>query len=194
MRRRLDLAISLVGEPSVLYLDEPTTGLDPQSRHELWDVVRDLVGAGSTVLLTTQYLEEVDRLADDIVVMDGGAAIARGTSEELKAKTDRQTLELRPSDTARMEDSVRIVEGISGIRPHVDGNRLLIQINDRALPAAVLRRLDENDIELTELALRQPSLDEVFLSLTGHRRPSGATTSEDGLSPATEGPTDRGGE
>ncbi|GAA2340376.1 ATP-binding cassette domain-containing protein [Streptomyces kunmingensis] len=167
MRRRLDLAVSLVGDPAVLYLDEPTTGLDPESRHELWDIVRGLVTNGSTVLLTTQYLEEADRLADDIVVIDGGAAIATGTPEELKAKTDRQTLEIQPAAAGDLEATLRIVEELSGVRPLADGSRLRIQVNDSALPSAVLRRLDESGIEVTELALRQPSLDEVFLSLTG---------------------------
>ncbi|MGW2657915.1 ATP-binding cassette domain-containing protein [Streptomyces sp. NPDC001478] len=169
MRRRLDLAVSLVGEPSVLFLDEPTTGLDPESRNELWDIVRRLVTNGSTVLLTTQYMDEADQLADDIVVIDGGTAIAKGTPEELKAKTDRQTLEIQPADAVHLEATRRIVEEISGIRPAGEGGTLRIQINDTALPSAVLRRLDEAGIEVTELALRRPSLDEVFLSLTGSK-------------------------
>ncbi|MEV0916211.1 ATP-binding cassette domain-containing protein [Streptomyces sp. NPDC049967] len=169
MRRRLDLAVSLVGSPSVLYLDEPTTGLDPESRYELWDIVRKLVTNGSTVLLTTQYMDEADRLADDIVVIDGGAAIATGTPEELKAKTDRQTLEIQPADSGRLKDTRQIIEELSGIQPIVKGNQLRIQVNDTALTTAVLRRLDEAGIEVIELALRQPSLDEVFLSLTGSR-------------------------
>nr|AKA59084.1 ABC transporter [Streptomyces sp. WAC2288] len=167
MRRRLDLAVSLVGDPSVLYLDEPTTGLDPQSRYELWDIVRDLVAGGSTVLLTTQYMDEADQLADDIVVIDGGVAIAAGTSEELKAKTDRQTLEIQPAAADRMAETASIVTSLSGTPPIVSGGALRIQVNDTALPAAVLRRLDGAGIEVTELALRRPSLDEVFLSLTG---------------------------
>jgi oleandomycin transport system ATP-binding protein len=169
MRRRLDLAVSLVGDPSVLYLDEPTTGLDPESRYELWDIVRRLVTNGSTVLLTTQYMDEADRLADDIVVIDGGTAIATGTPEELKAKTDRQTLQIQPAEPSHLEATRRIVEELSGIRPVANGNQLRIQVNDTALPTAVLRRLDEAGIEVTELALRRPSLDEVFLSLTGSR-------------------------
>ncbi|MGW0671775.1 ATP-binding cassette domain-containing protein [Streptomyces sp. NPDC002746] len=167
MRRRLDLAVSLVGEPSVLYLDEPTTGLDPESRYELWDIVRRLVTNGSTVLLTTQYLDEADRLADDIVVIDGGVSIATGTPEELKAKTERQTLEIQLAPDGDLDTTRRIIEELSGARPVVDGNRLRIQVNDTALPSVVLRRLDESGIEVQELALRQPSLDEVFLSLTG---------------------------
>ncbi|MFI1017866.1 ATP-binding cassette domain-containing protein [Streptomyces sp. NPDC020965] len=180
MRRRLDLAVSLVGDPAVLYLDEPTTGLDPQSRYELWDIVRDLVAGGSTVLLTTQYMDEADRLADDIVVIDGGVAIASGTSEELKAKTDRQTLEIQPADPDRLADTIRIVTELSGSQPVVSGNRLRIQVNDTALPGTVLRLLDGAGIEVTELALRRPSLDEVFLSLTGRtaRDASGPVSGE----------------
>ncbi|EST37919.1 hypothetical protein N566_10385 [Streptomycetaceae bacterium MP113-05] len=170
MQRRLDLAVSLVGEPTVLYLDEPTTGLDPESRLEMWDIVRDLVTAGSTVLLTTQYMEEVDRLANDIVVIDEGVVIARGTSEELKAKTDRQALEIVPADSSRLSETSKIVEDLSGGRPVADGKRLLVRVNDTALPGMVLRRLDQAGIEVSELALRQPSLDEVFLSLTGKGR------------------------
>jgi oleandomycin transport system ATP-binding protein len=167
MRRRLDLAVSLVGEPRVLFLDEPTTGLDPESRNELWTVLRGLVANGSTVLLTTQYMDEADRLADDIVVIDGGTAIATGTPEELKAKIDRQTLEIQPADDEHLDVTRRIVAELSGITPTGEGSKLRIQVNDAALPAAVLRRLDEAGIEVTELALRRPSLDEVFLSLTG---------------------------
>ncbi|MFC4147308.1 ATP-binding cassette domain-containing protein [Micromonospora mangrovi] len=172
MRRRLDLAVSLVGDPAVLFLDEPTTGLDPQSRFQLWDIVRDLVAGGSTVLLTTQYLDEVDRLADDIVVIDQGVAIASGTSAELKSKIDQQTLELVPADPASLERSAAIVGELAGARPVREGDRLVLQVNDTGLPAAVLRRLDEAGIALASLALRQPSLDEVFLSLTGGRRPA----------------------
>ncbi|MCX4547581.1 ATP-binding cassette domain-containing protein [Streptomyces sp. NBC_01387] len=169
MRRRLDLAVSLVGDPSVLFLDEPTTGLDPESRFELWDIVRDLVTGGSTVLLTTQYLDEVDHLADDIVVIDKGVSIAAGTSAELKAKIDQQTLEIQPADENMLDRTSEIVEELSGVKPNRQGHQLILQVNDAGLPAAVLRRLDEAGIEVTELALRQPSLDEVFLSLTGSR-------------------------
>ncbi|MGC4807688.1 ATP-binding cassette domain-containing protein [Micromonospora sp. DT233] len=169
MRRRLDLAVSLVGDPAVLYLDEPTTGLDPQSRFELWDIVRDLVAGGSTVLLTTQYLDEVDRLSDDIVVIDQGVAIASGTPTELKSKIDQQTLELIPADATTVDRCTAIVAELAGTKPIREGERLVLQVNDTGLPAAVLRRLDEAGISLASLALRQPSLDEVFLSLTGGR-------------------------
>ncbi|MEV2243847.1 ATP-binding cassette domain-containing protein [Streptomyces sp. NPDC049970] len=177
MRRRLDLAVSLVGEPRVLYLDEPTTGLDPESRYELWDIVRGLVTGGSTVLLTTQYMDEADRLADDIVVIDGGVAIATGTPEELKTKIDQQTLEIQPAEVGRLEDTLRIAEELGGSRPTVHGNLLRTQVNDSSLPATLLRRLDDAGIEVTELALRRPSLDEVFLSLTGRRGKEARDTS-----------------
>jgi oleandomycin transport system ATP-binding protein len=184
MRRRLDLATSLVGDPEVLYLDEPTTGLDPESRYELWTIVRDLVTDGATVLLTTQYMDEADRLADDIVVIDGGVAIATGTPEELKAKVDRQTLELQPADDGQLERAARIVEELSGTRPIAEGKRLRFQVNDPALPPALLRRLDEAGVEVVELALRRPSLDEVFLSLTGRKEPAGTAPAAGSAEPA----------
>jgi oleandomycin transport system ATP-binding protein len=169
MRRRLDLAVSLVGRPTVLYLDEPTTGLDPHSRNELWSIVRGLVADGATVLLTTQYMDEADQLADDIVVVDRGTVIATGTPDELKTRTGGQTLEIRPTDPVRIEEAAEIVAALAGVRPVAEGGRLSAPVSDPALPAAVLRRLDDAAITVTELALRLPSLDDVFLSLTGHR-------------------------
>jgi oleandomycin transport system ATP-binding protein len=169
MRRRLDLAVSLVGEPRVLYLDEPTTGLDPQSRNELWGIVRGLVADGSTVLLTTQYLDEADQLADDIAVIDHGRVIAAGTPDELKAKTGSQTLEIRPTDPGRVDEVAMIVSELTGETPVREGGRLSAAVSDPAVPAAVLRKLDDAGITAAELALRLPSLDEVFLSLTGHK-------------------------
>ncbi|MFD9905953.1 ATP-binding cassette domain-containing protein [Streptomyces sp. NPDC059063] len=179
MRRRLDLAVCLIGDPAVLFLDEPTTGLDPESRLGLWDIVRGLVTGGTTVLLTTQYMDEADQLCDDIVVIDAGRSIATGTPEELKAKTNRQTLEIQPADPGRLETVGNLVAELSGARPHTADGRLRLHVNDPALPGAVLRRLDEAGIEVMELALRKPSLDEVFLSLTGHqdRRRDTATES-----------------
>jgi oleandomycin transport system ATP-binding protein len=199
MRRRLDLAVSLVGDPSVLYLDEPTTGLDPESRLEMWDIVRDLVARGSTVLLTTQYMEEVDRLAQDIVVIDEGVTIARGTPEQLKAKIDRQALEIVPADGSRLDETSKIVEDLSGVEPLVEGRGLLVRVNDSALPGMVMRRMDEAGIEVSELALRQPSLDEVFLSLTGTRgkearkaEAEAHAEAAEAVEAADEQPTDRG--
>jgi oleandomycin transport system ATP-binding protein len=189
MRRRLDLAVSLIGSPAVLYLDEPTTGLDPESRHELWDIVRGLVSGGSTVLLTTQYMDEADQLADDIVVIDGGTAIATGTPEELKSKIDRQTLEVQPVDASRLDATRRIVEELGGTRPVVEGGLLRAQVNDASLPITLLRRLDEAGVEVAELALRRPSLDEVFLSLTGRRAREARDAAKDeaaGAAPADD--------
>ncbi|GAA4219017.1 ATP-binding cassette domain-containing protein [Actinocatenispora rupis] len=168
MRRRLDLAVSLVGRPGVLYLDEPTTGLDPHSRNELWGIVRGLVADGSTVLLTTQYMDEADQLADDIAVIDHGKVIATGSPDELKAKTGGQTLEIRPADPDAVERVAVVVAELTGVAPTVRGQRLSAPVADPAVPAAVLRRLDEVGVPVLELALRLPSLDDVFLSLTGH--------------------------
>ena len=171
MRRRLDLAASLVGGPRVLYLDEPTTGLDPQSRSELWTIVHDLVAEGSTVLLTTQYLEEADRLADVIVVLDHGAAIARGTPDALKSSLGGQVLDVRPADPARLGTVAAVVGDLVGAAPelHVGSQMVTVPVKDSALLGEVIRRLDYAGIVLTELALRRPSLDEVFLSLTGRK-------------------------
>ena len=181
MRRRLDLALSLVGRPRVLFLDEPTTGLDPQSRSELWTIVRDLVGDGTTVLLTTQYLEEADRLADDIVVLDHGAAIARGTPEALKAGVSGKVLEVRPVDAGRLGAVATIVGDLVACAPevHVGSSTVTAPMSDSALLGEVVRRLEHAGIVLTDLSLRGPSLDEVFLSLTGHRAEPEPTAREE---------------
>ncbi|MGC5032743.1 ATP-binding cassette domain-containing protein [Micromonospora sp. DT229] len=174
MRRRLDLAASLVGRPRVLFLDEPTTGLDPRARLELWDLVRRLVADGTTVLLTTQYLEEADALADEIVLVDHGKVIAQGTPDELKAKTGAQTLAVRPVDEADVQKVAEVVLAITGTAPDVEGTLVTAPAADpSALPLAV-RQFDQEGISIRELSLRGSSLDEVFLSLTG--RP--ATESE----------------
>ncbi|MBM0259160.1 ATP-binding cassette domain-containing protein [Micromonospora sp. 4G55] len=169
MRRRLDLAASLVGRPQVLFLDEPTTGLDPRSRNELWDIVRTLVADGVTVLLTTQYLEEADQLAGQIAVVDHGRVIAQGTPEELKAKTGGQVLTVRPVDPADLP-TVRAIAGeVARATPEVAQTTVTVPVNDPDVLPAVVRRLDAAEIQVAELALRGSSLDEVFLSLTGHR-------------------------
>ncbi len=176
MRRRLDLAASLVGDARLLFLDEPTTGLDPRSRLELWDVVRGLVADGVTVLLTTQYLEEADALADEIVVVDHGKVIAKGTPDELKASTGAQRLTVRGTQAADLEKVVRLVGEIAGVTPDVSGQVVSVPVTDpAALPGAV-RRLEEAGIVIGELSLRSSSLDEVFLSLTG--RPAEETDEE----------------
>lgn len=176
MRRRLDLAASLVGDARLLFLDEPTTGLDPRSRLELWDVVRGLVADGVTVLLTTQYLEEADALADEIVVVDHGKVIAKGTPDELKASTGAQRLTVRGAQPADLEKVVRLIGEIAGVTPDISGQVVSVPVTDpAALPGAV-RRLEEAGIVIGELSLRSSSLDEVFLSLTG--RPAEETTEE----------------
>ena len=171
MRRRIDLAASLVGRPQVLFLDEPTTGLDPQARSDVWEMIRLLVADGVTVLLTTQYLDEADQLADDIVVIDHGRVIATGTPDELKAKVGGQVLEILPADLSRMGDVAAIVVGWTGVEPAVatGGRELMAQVPSAAILPGIVRQLDENGIELSEFSLRKSSLDEVFLTLTGHR-------------------------
>jgi len=171
MRRRLDLAASLVGRPRVLYLDEPTTGLDPHSRNEVWGMIRQLVTDGTTVLLTTQYLEEADQLAHDIAVIDHGAVIATGTPDELKASAGRQVLEVTPASRADLGAVAELLEALTGSAPTVaaESGQVSVQVEGgRTLPE-VVRAFDDRSIELAEFALRRASLDEVFLALTGHR-------------------------
>ncbi len=170
MRRRLDLGASLLGGPEVLFLDEPTTGLDPRARLQMWDTVRGVVAAGATVLLTTQYLEEADELADQIAVIDHGQVVAAGTPEHLKSRTGRQTLAVRAADKSATSEVVRAVAEIVGAAPEVrtDTGLVTVAVTDPAMAAAVVRRLDDAGIVAAELTLRLPSLDEVFLTLTGH--------------------------
>ncbi|GGP84127.1 ATP-binding cassette domain-containing protein [Streptosporangium pseudovulgare] len=168
MRRRLDLAAGLVGRPQVLFLDEPTTGLDPRSRTELWDVVRGLMADGVTVLLTTQYLEEADQLADDIVVFDHGKVIASGTPDELKATTGARVLEVRPLRDDHLPLVSQVVGDVIGEPPALTGGRAVASVRDPAAVPAVVRRLDDLGVVAAELTLRRSSLDEVFLALTGH--------------------------
>jgi ABC-2 type transport system ATP-binding protein len=169
MRRRLDLAGALVARPPVLFLDEPTTGLDPRSRTELWGVIGDLVQGGTTLLLTTQYLEEAERLTDNILVIDHGTAIAEGTADELKAKVGGERLELVASDDAEVATIVSTISDIGSDRPAIDGRRICLPVatGPKALMEAV-RRLDEMEVELHDVGLRRPTLDDVFLALTGH--------------------------
>jgi oleandomycin transport system ATP-binding protein len=169
MRRRLDLAASLVTRPRVLYLDEPTTGLDPLSRNEMWDVVRGLTATGVTVLLTTQYLEEADQLAGEIAVVDHGKVIATGTPAELKARTGALTLSVRPADPADVAAVTAVVAGFTGTEPEVTNTTVSAPVSDERLMPAVVRRLDDDGVLVAELTLRGSSLDEVFLSLTGRR-------------------------
>ena len=184
MRRKLDLAASLVGRPPMLYLDEPTTGLDPRARTELWDLIRGLVSDGTTVLLTTQYLDEADELADDIMVIDHGKVIATGTPDELKAKAGAQTLAVRPEDAAQVPTVVSLVRELASTEPGVKGQLVTAPVTDPAVLPAVVRRLDEAGVVVTELALRSASLNEVFLSLTGHPAEESDETDETEGSPA----------
>jgi ABC-2 type transport system ATP-binding protein len=170
MRRRLDLAGALVAEPPVLILDEPTTGLDVRSRQQMWTVIRDLVSSGSTLLLTTQYLEEADLLADDIVVIDHGRAIARGTADELKSQTGGERIELVLTDTRQRDEASRILAGVAIGEVQVgDNNRELTAAVDGGVPQlrTVLADLDTAGIDVLDVGLRRPTLDDVFLSLTG---------------------------
>jgi oleandomycin transport system ATP-binding protein len=177
MRRRLDLAASLVGDPSILYLDEPTTGLDPHARNGVWETIRELVLHGTTVLLTTQYLDEADALADSIMVFDHGRVVASGRPAQLKSQIGRQSLDVRPSDPGQLERVAAIVAESVGARPSVDLVNALVSVpvSDGTSMPVVVRRLDEAGIAVTELSLRLPSLDEVFLALTGHAAEAAGT-------------------
>ncbi|MHC6624825.1 ATP-binding cassette domain-containing protein [Streptomyces globosus] len=169
MRRRLDLAASLVGRPRILFLDEPTTGLDPHSRGEVWDMVRGLVADGMTVLLTTQYLDEADRLADSIVVVDKGKVIADGTPDQLKSQVGGQVLHLRPLRPDDLAPACALVAEEAGPQTTIEEGAVTAPVGDPALMPRVVRRLDQAGVAVAELTLRRSSLDEVFLALTGHR-------------------------
>jgi ABC-2 type transport system ATP-binding protein len=172
MQRRLDLAASLTGQPRVLFLDEPTTGLDPRSRLGMWDIIRSLVAGGTTILLTTQYLDEADELADEIVVIDHGLVIAAGTAEELKGRAGGDVVEFTVPDRGRIADAVAAITAIGEGEPHADPETGVVNIGvgGRGSDALVdaVRILDAAGVVTRGLALRRPSLDDVFLTLTGH--------------------------
>jgi oleandomycin transport system ATP-binding protein len=173
MRRRLDLAASLVGRPAVVFLDEPTTGLDPAKREDMWGVVRSLVEDGSTVLLTTQYLEEADALADEISVIDHGRVIAHDTPDGLKRVVGGQTLTVRPVDPTRLDDAAAILAELSAARPdRPSRGTVSVPVAGDEVLAEAVARISAAGIAVTELSLHLPSLDEVFFTLTG--RPAGA--------------------
>ncbi len=188
MRRRLDLAAALVARPSVLFLDEPTTGLDPQSRNDLWEVIEGLVGGGTSVLLTTQYLEEADRLADNLAVLDHGKVIAEGTPSELKSDLGATVLEV---GLGSIDDAARTAPLLNFLGSHtaqVNGTVVEVTVDDGPTTAmAALRSLDQAGIVPTAFTLREPSLDDVFLALTGRRTEDEDTDSTD----STDSPSRR---
>ncbi|MDP9298439.1 MAG: ATP-binding cassette domain-containing protein [Actinomycetota bacterium] len=177
MRRRLDLAASLVGRPDVLFLDEPTTGLDPRSRADVWEFIRELQKEGTTLLLTTQYLDEADQLADRIAVIDLGRVIAEGTSDELKDRIGGEVLEIHVEDRAEIARAAEALSGVGAGEAHVDADTAVIRVPvGDAGPTVLLestRRLDERKISLAGFALHRPTLDDVFMSLTGHAAEDG---------------------
>ncbi len=184
MRRRLDLAASLVLAPRILFLDEPTTGLDPRSRNQLWEVIRGLVDEGTTLLLTTQYLEEADALAESLVIIDHGKAIATGTPDELKAQVGGDVIEVTLADASRLGEARALLEPLANGTIYIDERAADIAVPvgemQHAIAAAV-RSLDDAGIRLVDVRRRRPSLDEVFLTYTGH-----AAVTEDDVEPVEE--------
>jgi ABC-2 type transport system ATP-binding protein len=184
MRRRLDLGASLVGRPQILFLDEPTTGLDPRSRLEMWDIIRELVHEGTTLMLTTQYLEEADRLTDQIAVIDNGRVIAEGTPDDLKMRIGGEVLSIRVADRAKIGAAAGAVLGLGPGGGNVDNNTAEITLpvgsEGTAILTEAVRRLDAEKIEIADIALRRPSLDDVFLALTGHTAEQAAEPEDDG--------------
>ncbi|MDT0156944.1 ATP-binding cassette domain-containing protein [Microbacterium sp. ARD32] len=170
MRRRLDLAASLIAQPPLIFLDEPTTGLDPRTRGQMWDTIRELVASGSTVLLTTQYLDEADQLADRIAVIDRGRVVAEGTSDELKASIGTSSLQLRVTDAADTADAVTAIERVLGAHAVLspEASRITAPMSDADRITELLITLREAGIHLSELSVQKPTLDEVFLTITGH--------------------------
>ncbi|WP_086690713.1 ATP-binding cassette domain-containing protein [Streptomyces recifensis] len=191
MRRRLDLAAALVVSPPVMFMDEPTTGLDPRNRQQLWEVIQQLVSGGTTLLLTTQYLEEADHLAHDIAVVDHGRVIAQGASDQLKARTGGERVEVVVHDRDRIAGTAEVLcalgKGETTVEQHT--RKLTVPVTGGAkLLAEVIRELDGRGIEIDDIALRRPTLDDVFLSLTGHTAEARPGTAED-----TESTTDTEG-
>ncbi|MET9659715.1 ATP-binding cassette domain-containing protein [Streptomyces sp. NPDC006510] len=181
MRRRLDLAASMIGSPAVLYLDEPTTGLDPRTRNEVWDEVQRMVAEGATVLLTTQYMEEAEQLANELTVIDKGKIIARGGVDELKAKVGGRTLQIRPSDPAQLPAMARAIreaglDGVSGAQAVPDEGLLYVPILSDEQLTAVIGLLGTRGFPLAHVATALPSLDEVFLAITGEKSASATDT------------------
>jgi ABC-2 type transport system ATP-binding protein len=188
MRRRLDLAAALVARPPVIFLDEPTTGLDPRSRLQLWETIEDRVAAGTTVLLTTQYLDEADRLADAIAVIDHGRVIAEGTSDELKDRVGGERLEVTLADESQSETALEALASIaSGERPTCKNDLLSLPMRrDRGGIAEAVRRLDVAGVGIDDIAVHRPTLDDVFIALTGRAAESETGEGQDGSEPAAE--------
>ncbi|MWB99830.1 ATP-binding cassette domain-containing protein [Agromyces seonyuensis] len=176
MRRRLDLAASLIAQPPLIFLDEPTTGLDPRTRAQMWDTIRQLVATGSTVLLTTQYLDEADQLADRIAVIDRGRVVAEGTADELKSSVGDSSLELRLADPADLDDARVAIERVLGVSSSISPEhvRVTAPMQDADRVTDLLLTLRQEGIRVDELSVRKPSLDEVFLAITGHGVPDAA--------------------
>jgi len=191
MRRRLDLAASLITRPPLIFLDEPTTGLDPRTRGQMWTTIRDLVKQGSTILLTTQYLDEADQLANRIAVIDQGRKVAEGTSDELKSSVGRSTLQLQLISPEDIPAAAQVVERVLGeepvLTPEARRMNIALQRSDQAVD--VLVALRERQIHIDSVTVQKPSLDEVFLALTGHDTGhdtrDGAEPDKDGADPST---------
>jgi ABC-2 type transport system ATP-binding protein len=172
MRRRLDLAISLIATPPIIFLDEPTTGLDPRSRIAMWEIIKHLLEQGITILLTTQYLEEADQLADRIIVIDGGKVIAEGTAAELKGKVGRDRLELTFPDAASTEHALKLLDGGTKVT-QAGENAVTMEVSDVTTDVNhTLTTLAKAGVKVSELAVHTPTLDDVFLSLTGKAKPA----------------------
>ncbi|MCD4535055.1 ATP-binding cassette domain-containing protein [Nocardioides sp. cx-169] len=188
MRRRLDLAVSLITRPPLIFLDEPTTGLDPRTRGQMWETIRGLVAEGSTVLLTTQYLDEADQLAHRIAVIDRGRKVAQGTPDELKSQVGSSTLQLRLADPSRTAAAVDVVRRVAGDEPLLtpEAGGINVAMRDANLAADVLIGLRSEDLLITSATVQKPTLDEVFLALTGHGAEDPRATTDPDSDPKLE--------